>query len=432
MPTIANTQVTPKNSRNSVQTTKRKVNIIEIDLTNSSNKVEDFRSRVKSSANNIDRFPEAEIMVLFEKEEAMYGRDRIQKFSILQEGSKMLIEEGDKRKRYTLDARVASKELETSGGEKSQWLLKESETIIVAMNCFYPAWQSIENYSCALGISKDSYMRIFSSLFPALGKRMKLERELRDATKELMATIKSSITEIANEDGYTVLRVNDWGVAVESKNGELGTAAWTDEDYFISFKHELNQVIRDFVNGNTTSMRETEILDTDVTISLVKSKVKNKVVLTAGNMEETFRSDDYSAMFLWVYINRHEIIKPKYEILSYVGLYGTDKVDDVIPIAQDVFQINYEFVRDGLTYQVVFRNDIGVTFTETSTEVINGTQFNNCRLVSFNWDDFQDWNNMPTDDMCSVELEWRVQDGKATLVDDAPPVENSGSFQNVA
>ena len=135
-------------------------------------------------------------------------------------------------------------------------------------------------------------------------------------------------------------------------------------------------------------------------------------------MSKSFNEGDYTQMYLWVYENRNEIEKPKEEILSYVGIYGTDKVEDVVTIAKDVLQVNYEFLREDRIYKVVYRNELGVTFTETSTEIINGTQFNNNRLVSFNWEDFKGWKNMPPEDMCSVDLKWLVQDGKATIYEE--------------
>ena len=73
MSTINNTQTAQKNSKGAARNSSRKVNIIEIDLTNSTNKVEDFRKRVQSSANNIDKFPDADILVCYEKMSPKYG-----------------------------------------------------------------------------------------------------------------------------------------------------------------------------------------------------------------------------------------------------------------------------------------------------------------------------------------------------------------------
>ena len=423
MSTINNTQNAQKNSKGTAQAKARKVNVIEIDLTNSTNKVEDFCSRVKSSANNIDRFPDAEVVVLFNKEDVTSGRGRIQKYSILQDGKTMLIIEGDKRKRDTIHARCATRKLDYAGGDKSQWLLKMAETIIVSMHCFYIRGYVTGKYSDTLGINIETYNRLFIKLFPIQGKRLCLERDLKDATSEVMEVVRGSMTEGANVDGYTVIRANGWGVAVESKDGEFEAASWSDEDYFLPFKQDLTWAIRSYAENHTKGQCTTEILGTTVTLSLVSGKKKDTVVLNVGNMEGTFSCSDYKAMFLWVYDNRHEIVTPKHEILSYVGLYGTDKTEDVVSIAKDVLQIGFEFVRDDMTFKVVFRNDLGVAFTETSTEIINGTQFNNNRLVSFNWDDFQGWNNMPSEDMCSVDLKWLVQDGKATLIDDNTDVD---------
>ena len=146
-------------------------------------------------------------------------------------------------------------------------------------------------------------------------------------------------------------------------------------------------------------------------------------------MSETFKAEDYASMYMWVYENRHELVKPKEEILTYVGLYGSDKVEDVVSIAKDVLTPGVQFVRDNRTYHVVYRDDIGVTFHETSSIITGSSPFNNTHVVSFDWNDFSNWNHMPTDDMCTIDKKWRVKDGIATLVEE--PVSDN-TFSKVA
>lgn len=422
MSTINNTQNAQNNSKGTAQAKARKVNVIEIDLTNSSNKVEDFCSRVKSSANNIDRFPDAEILICYEKTAPRNGeRNIIQKFCLEQDSeANVYLIEGDKRKR---DSHLELVDIGLIKGNKSDWLLENAKNIIIGMCIFDERYGHPERkYSEALGVTREEVKEFYKVVFPQRAKEIELDEAINNATAEVMELIKGTMVEGMMVDDYRVVRVNNWGVTIEYENGSMESHPWTDTVFFLPFQRELNKVLRDYSAKGKAKVNAFTDYDNDVTISLVKSKTPDKVILRTGEMSKSFNDGNYAQMYLWVYENRHEIGKPKYEIQSYLGLYGTDKVEDVVTIAKDVLQVNYEFLRDDRTYKVVYRNELGVTFTETSTEIINGTQFNNNRLVSFNWEDFKGWKNMPPEDMCSVDLKWLVQDGKATLIDETSDV----------
>lgn len=414
MPEIKNTQTAQKNSKGAAQNSTRKVNIIEIDLTASNNKVESFKKRVKASANNIDRFPEAEILVKY-KTTASIDRERnvVEKYSLLDDGSQLVIMEGDKRKRESCGWK---RNLGDYKRAKSNWILKHAEKTLVVMS-YYSA-QRQHNYSEDLGFSKDLYDELFNAVFPERAKADSLQNAISMATAEVMNRLKMTMVEGTQVDDYRILRANDWGVSIEYEDHRLDSVAWENIDFFLPFKKGLDGVFKQHSGGYSYSSASISLLGKTVDVSLVLTDEDNKVKLAAGSMEEIFDDGDFLSMYNWMLDNRHNIIKPKYSIFSYAGLYGTNMVEDVVSIAKDVLQVNYQYVRDDVNYEVVYRNEIGVTFTAASTEVINGTPFNNYWLVSRNWADFQGWNNMPPEDMCSVDLEWKVEDGVATLINE--------------
>ena len=424
MKTNNNTQAAQNNSKGTAQNSTRKVNIIEVDLTNSTNKVEDFCSRVKSSANNIDRFPEAEIIICYEKTAPRNGeRSTIQKFCLRQnEDAKASLTEGDKRK---ICSHAGIINLGIITGKKSDWLLENVKNIIIGMSIFDERYGHPESkYSETLGVTREEVREFYKVVFPERAEEVEIENAINKATAEVMELIKGTMVEGESVDNYHILRVNEWGVSVEYEDGRMDSYSWNDTGFFLPFKHDLDRLSRDFFKDGHATIPSSIAFENDIAISLVKGKTAHEVILQAGEMSKTFNDGDYAQMYLWVYENRHEIDKPKYAIYSYAGLYGTNMVEDVVSIAKDVLQVNYQYVRDDVNYEVVYRNEIGVTFTAASTEVINGTPFNNYWLVSRNWADFQGWSNMPPEDMCSVDLEWKVEDGVATLIK-VPSEDNS-------
>ncbi len=417
------TQNTSKNSKGTAMAT-RKVSIIEIDLTNSTNKVEDFRKRVQSSANNINRFPEAEVIVDFEKKSPNYGGQRniIQKYGFSQTPSGVYLVDGDKRRRETHRGCV---HFGFITGLKSQWLLDNAKGIIMGMSLFDKRYSNPDmEYSESLGVTREELRQYFKVLFPQTAMENELDNAIDAATTKVMEHIKGLMVEEEMVDDYRILKANDWGIAIEFEDGSLDVARWDNVSFFLPFKRDLDFLFREYSKGMPAKTTSFVAWDDEVSLSLVKGKAKNKVILFAGEMSETFNADDYAGMYMWVYENRHEIGKPKEEILTYAGLYGTDKVEDVVPIAKEVLTPGVRFVRDNRTYLVVYRDDIGVTLQETTSVITGGSPFNNTHIVSFDWNDFSNWNHMPTDDMCTIDKQWRVKDGIATLVEE-PVSDNS-------
>ena len=405
------------NKNRLAQTKTRKVNIIEIDLTNSSNKVEDFCTRVKSSANNIDKFPDAEILVSFNKW-TISGNKRsvIRKFSLLQDKMDVSVLEGDKRKRECYGN--SSINLGSISGLKSDWLLENAKKTIVAMALFHGSFNSpMDRYSESLGVTKEEFFKYLKVFSPQAAKKVELDDAIEAATNEVMETVKGLMVEGEHVDDFNVLKVNNGGMAIEYEDGRFRGVEWDETSFFIPLKDEIDDVIRRFIAGKE-SKNSSWLNGDNVIISLVRGKSKNTVVLTVAKMSETFKAEDYASIYMWVYENRHELVKPKEEILTYVGLYGSDKVENVVSIAKDVLTPGVQFVRDNRTYLVVYRDDIGVTLHETTSVVTGGSPFNNTHVVSYDWNDFSNWNHMPTDDMCTINKQWRVKDGVATLVEE--------------
>lgn len=429
MSTINNTQNAQNNSKGTAPAKARKVNVIEIDLTNSSNKLEDFCSRVKSSASNIDRFPDAEILICYEKTAPRNGeRNIIQKFCLKQDSKAYAcLIEGDKRKRHSHIGIVG---LGHITGIKSDWLLENAKNVIMGMCIFDEYYGHPERkYSETLGVTREEVRAFFKTIFPHRAAEIELDEAINNATAEVLEIIKGTMVEGEMVNDYHVVRVNNWGVTIEYENGSMESHPWTDTDFFLPIKDDIDAIFRTYIKDGKARRTRPFAFENDVTISLVKGKTSNKVILQAGKMSKTFNEGDYTQMYLWVYENRHEIDKPKEEILTYAGLYGSDKVEDVVSIAKDVLTPGVQFVRDNRTYLVVYRDDIGVTLHEAASVVTGGAPFNNTHVVSFDWNDFSNWNHMPTDDMCTISKQWRVKDGVATLVDE--PVSNN-TYSKVA
>ena len=400
-------QSAQNNSKGTAQTT-RKVNTIEIDLTSSTNKVEDFRKRVQSSANNINRFLEAEILVLFEKKTTYDGeRSVIQKYSLLQGDKGLYIKEGDKRASW--ENRYRSIELGSISGQKSDWLLGNAEKVIVGMSLFYVRnkYHAENTYTETLGVTKDVFFKYFKVFLPEEAKLIELDNTIKMATKDVLAYITKTMKEGTQVDDYRIIKTNDWGMVAEREDGSMYAASWDDDYFFLPFKDDVDDLIKRFFERGETK-RDVWENDYKVSFSIVKGQSKNTVLLTAGDMQETFNSNDIASIYMWIYENRHEIFDPKPEILPYEELYGTNKVTDTTSIAMDILKEGFEYMVGDKNYKVVFRNEQGVAMTETVPED------NSNRLVSFNWEEFQNWKNMP-EDKCSIGLQWLVKDGKVTL-----------------
>lgn len=437
--------------------------VIEINLVDSTNKLQDFVSRITASQNNINTYRDVDILVLFAPicyltgfvAKQRNGKRELNKFRIRTDEEGVVVCEGDLRKTWgnknfgTICTDTTNKaDAIISNAKDILYLMytrcrKQTQDVIrdnmgLTLNDFTTCTQNLEAREKVAREKEQARQEQYRIEREAREKEWEAEREHgkkvqeasapfvqneNKAVEDFIMYFKDECVKAGVVEGYgTIVASNNNQVVYLDEHGNYQVLDWKD----VAMTHVTSDSISEMfgsleLDGEYDGGVWFEDNYYDATMQFTKDKAH--VVLMVNGVTNVFEHGDFLGILKWMYNRREDIIKggtmTYSELLEHMDSEDAC-VTDYAPALKEVLTVGFAFNDSkGEYHKVVYADDYGVTFQNIVCD--------KPKLYSSGWDEVVEQMSLPTSNrMEDRQLRFRVANGVCTVV------QNESEYKNVA